>query len=325
MERFTLISTPAQDRRQAFARDVAQGLVGRPKQLSCCFFYDAEGSRLFETICDLPEYYPTRCEREILERHAPAIVKQMPERIALAELGSGNAVKTRLLIKALLDKQKHLRYLPIDICSAILRESAHKLVRDYPGLEVTAIAAEYQEGLRHLKAIHDPKLILWLGSNVGNFHRPEAADFLRQVRQCMTSEDRFLMGVDLRKDKQILEPAYDDAQGVTAEFNLNLLTRINHELDGHFKLDGFGHRAVYDQDLGRIEMYLVSRRPQQVRIDGLKSEVSFAANEAIHTENSYKYSPAEIAELAKQGGFAIEGQWFDDKHWFSVNLLKPIG
>jgi dimethylhistidine N-methyltransferase len=323
MNRFTLIQSRAEDRRKAFAQDVRAGLTQQPKELSCCYFYDAEGSRLFEAICDLPEYYPTRCEREILDRHAAAIVQPLPDDLTLAELGSGNADKTRLLIAALLKKQGRLRYVPIDICSAVLRDSAQQLVRDFADLEVTAVAAEYRDGLRHLQGIAGPKLILWLGSNVGNFHRAEAADFLRQVRSFMTAGDRFLMGVDLRKDRTILEPAYDDAQGVTAEFNFNLLIRINRELAGHFDLARFQHRAVYRDDLGRIEMHLVSRETQRIRIDALDLDVDFAAGETIHTENSYKYSLAEIEELATQGGFALAGQWFDARSWFSVSLLQP--
>ncbi len=352
-QRFRLIATSSSNRLAAFARDVRQGLTCLPKHLACCYFYDGEGSMLFEEICQLPEYYLTRAEREILEARAGEIAAQLPAGVTLVELGGGSAVKTRLLIEALLRRhdvvarshdvvarspdhatgchgretvpqQWTLRYVPIDICSAMLEKSALKLVEDYAGLEVLAVAAEYREGLRHLQAeTGQSKLILWLGSNVGNYHRPEAADFLRQVRQTMTAGDTLLIGIDLRKDRAVLERAYDDTQGVTADFNLNLLARINRELGGHFDLDAFRHRAIYDEEHGRIEMYLVSRRAQQVRIDSLSLEISLQAGEAIHTENSYKYSSAEIEALASAAGLRITAQWLDSQERFSVNLMAP--
>ncbi len=325
-QRFRLIATSASNRLAALARDVRQGLTATPKHLPCCYFYDAEGSLLFEEICQLPEYYLTRAEREIVEAQAGEIARQFATNVTLVELGGGSAVKTRLVIEAFLRRQETLRYVPIDICSAMLEKSALRLVEDYPGLEILAIAAEYREGLRHLQAeTKRSKLILWLGSNVGNFHRPEAADFLREVREPMTAGDGLLIGIDLRKDRTVLERAYDDAQGVTADFNLNLLARINHELGGHFDRDAFQHRAVYDEEQGRIEMYLVSRHAQRVRIDNLDLEISLQAGEAIHTENSYKYSPAEIEALASAAGLRVSAQWFDSQQRFSLSLMAPRG
>ncbi|MBY0524526.1 MAG: L-histidine N(alpha)-methyltransferase [Gemmataceae bacterium] len=324
MDRFCLIAADSRDRHNAFARDVKAGLLARPKHLNCCYFYDAEGSALFEAICELPEYYVTRAEREILQAHAGAIADRFPQGVRLVELGSGNSAKTRLLIAAFLQRQEHLQYVPIDICRVVLQESARELLRDYPKLEVVAVAAEYREGLRHLrKEAERPKLVLWLGSNVGNFDRGEAAEFLRQVRDTLGPDDRLLMGVDLRKERRALESAYDDAQGVTADFNLNLLTRINRELGGHFDRNRFRHRAVYNESVGRIEMYLVSTCAHTVRIDALDLEVAFAADEAIHTENSYKYSLAEIDALAHAAGLVTEAQLFDGDRRFSVNLLAP--
>jgi L-histidine N-alpha-methyltransferase len=323
-ERFRLIAASSRDRQEAFARDVRAGLTDSPKHLSCCYFYDEEGSLLFDAICELPEYYLTRAEQEILQSHADAIAGTCPPNIRLIELGSGSAIKTRLLIDALLRRQDALQYVPIDICSVVLQESASQLLRDYPRLQVLGIAAEYHEGLRHLRQESErPKLILWLGSNVGNFHRSEAAEFLARVRQTMTPADRMLMGVDLRKERSVLEPAYDDAQGVSADFNLNLLTRINRELDGHFDQDAFKHQAIYNEEAGRVEMYLVSTRDQVVRIKALGLDVPFKAGEAIHTENSYKYSLAEIDALLKEAGLRREKQWFDEARRFSVNLLAP--
>jgi dimethylhistidine N-methyltransferase len=320
-----LLTGATVNHRAEFARDVRHGLRQTPKALSCRFFYDAEGSRLFEAICALPEYYLTRAERAILRNHADSIVAACPPAVTLVELGSGSAVKTRWLIEALLRRQPNLRYVPIDISPTALTDSTQQLVDDYPQLEVAAIAAEYREGLRQLPtAAPGPKLVLWLGSNVGNFDRVEATNFLREVRQALTTDDRLLLGIDLRKDASILERAYDDRQGVTATFNLNLLARINRDLGGHFDLGAFRHRAVWNDTAGRVEMYLVSTGKQRVRIDALEMEVAFAEGEAIHTENSYKYSPEEIAALAKAIDCSIMGRWTDAEGRFSENLLAPI-
>jgi dimethylhistidine N-methyltransferase len=321
---FRLIAIDAGVRREAFARDVRAGLTGRPKRLDCCYFYDQDGSQLFDEICRLPEYYLTRAERAILSEHADEVVGRFAGPVTLVELGSGSAAKTRLLIEALLRRQPELCYVPVDICRTVLEDSAAELLRDYPSLEILAVAGEYQEGLRHLRAdAGRPKLVLWLGSNVGNFDRPAAAAFLRQVRQTLAAHDRMLVGIDLRKDRAVLERAYDDARGVTAQFNLNLLARINRELGGDFDLDRFRHRAVYDEEAGRVEMYLDSACDQEVTIGRLGLTVAFAAGEAVHTENSYKYSSAEIEALAAAAGLGVERQWLDGEGRFSVNLLAP--
>jgi dimethylhistidine N-methyltransferase len=321
---FTLIAGPRQDRRAAFARDVCAGLTASPKFLSCCYFYDPEGSRLFEEICTLPEYYLTRAEREILQTHAEELVARLRSDMRLVELGSGSSSKTRHLLSALVRRQSSLHYVPIDICSIILQETSLALQRDFPALQITALAMEYHYGLRHLQRMaKQPQLVLWLGSNVGNFHRDEAAEFLAEVRRLMTQEDRLLMGVDLRKNRDVLEPAYDDARGVTAEFNLNILARINRELQADFDLDAFRHIATYNDEAGRIEMYLVSTRPQRVTIRALELSIELAEGEPIHTENSYKYSLAEIGTLATAAGFHVTDQWFDKERRFSANLLAP--
>jgi len=321
MPRFRLVELTGGDPFVGFAQDVEAGLTAEPKHLSCRYFYDREGSRLFEAICKLPEYYLTRAETEILERHAPEIASLFPNDVTVIELGSGNAVKTRLLLEALLPGRQ-VRYVPIDICRPVLEESAADLLERFPRLEIVAVAAEYHEGLRHLRSESDrPRLILWLGSNIGNFRRAEAAEFLRRIRDTMTSADRMLVGVDLRKDRAVLEAAYDDAAGVTAAFNLNLLARINHELDGNFDLSAFQHRATYNQELGRIEMYLVSTRAQSVTMGRIGLTVQFAAGETIHTENSYKYSLAEINALAAAAGLQDLCFWQDTAGRFSLHFL----
>ena len=215
--RFRLIAMDTHTGLAAFARNVRKGLTSRPKQLSCCYFYDREGSLLFEEICELPEYYLPAAERSILNAHAAEIADSFPDEAVLVELGSGNAAKTRLLIDAFLGRQPTLRYVPVDISRTALEDSSRLLLQEYPGLEILAVAGEYHEGLRHLQAAGpQAKLILWLGSNVGNFNRDEATHFLGKVRQTMSPADRLLAGIDLRKERHILKRAYDDSRGVTA-------------------------------------------------------------------------------------------------------------
>jgi dimethylhistidine N-methyltransferase len=319
-----MIAGPRQDRRAAFARDVRTGLTASPKHLSCCYLYDREGSLLFEEICKLPEYYLTRAESEILESHADELAARLPAGVRVVELGSGYSIKTRLVLTAILRRQPRLLYVPVDICSVALQEAALALRSEIPNLEITALAAEYHDALGYLKHLpRQPQIVLWLGSNIGNFHHHEAAAFLEQVCEPLAHSDRLLVGIDLRKDRAALELAYDDARGVTAEFNLNLLARINRELEADFDLDAFRHRAVYNAEAGRVEMYLVSNRPQRVRIAGIDLDVDFVAGEAIHTENSYKYSQAEIDALAEGAGLHRECEWLDSRGRFSLNLFAP--
>ena len=310
----------------SFADAVSEGLTAVPKSLPCRFLYDAEGSALFEAICALPEYYPTRTERAILERHADDVAARFQVPITLAELGSGSSTKTRLLIEALLRSQGTLRYVPVDISSSILDESARELLESYGGLEIHAIAGEYRDGLHHVRReTRRPKLIAWLGSNIGNFSRGEAVAFVRAIREAMTEQDRLLLGVDLRKARSRLEAAYDDAQGVTADFNLNLLARINRDLGGHFDLRRFEHRATWEENPGRIVLELVSRVDQEVEIEDLGMAVKFAEGEALHTEDSYKYSIDEIDTLAAAADLRVAERWLDPNAWFSLNLLSPVG
>ncbi|MFN0243039.1 MAG: L-histidine N(alpha)-methyltransferase [Planctomycetota bacterium] len=306
------------------AREVERGLLARPKRLPCRFFYDDAGSELFEEICALPEYYLTRAEDEILRAQAAGIVASVPDDSAFVELGSGSARKTRHVIEAGLERSRSLVYIPIDISPAALAQSARELVATFPRLTVRALAAEYGEGLRLLRAESGgPMLVLWLGSNVGNFERVEAARFLTRLSLGMAADDRLLVGIDLRKDRRVLEAAYDDSAGVTARFNKNLLVRINRDLGAAFDPDSFRHVAQYDEVAGRISMYLESRVEQEVAIPALECSVRFARGERIHTEDSYKYSLREIDELARGGGFQVDATWLDDHGRFSVNLFRP--
>lgn len=307
----------------SFAADVRRGLARAPKRLPCVHLYDEEGSRLFDAICDLPEYYLTRAERSILAAHAQDIVANLAFDAAFVELGSGSARKTRLLIEAFLRRQRRLLYVPIDVSREMLASSAQELAGAYPPLSVHALVADYETGLRSLPvAREEAKLIAWLGSSIGNLDRDESTAFLREVATRMTATDRLLLGVDLRKDHDALERAYDDAAGVTARFNKNILARINRELAGHFELGRFRHRADYDASLGCVSMHLVSRGAQRVRIDALEMEVDIEAGELIHTESSWKYSPDEIDALAAAAGFAVEERFFDGERRYSVNLLR---
>lgn len=303
---------------------VQDGLSGPSKSLPCRYFYDEVGSGIFEEICDLPEYYLTRAEHEILRDRAAEIAERFDGPTTVVELGSGSSTKTRVLIEAFLHRHEALRYVPLDISETMLEESAHALLGDYPALEVIAIAADYHRGLARVREEEKShKLIVFLGSSIGNFTREDAAAFLRDVRASMAPNDRLLLGIDLRKDAGILKRAYDDSAGITAAFNKNILTRINDQLDADFDLDSFAHRAIVNEDIGRVEMHLVSLHDQNVRIGELNMDVEFKKNESIHTENSHKYSNREIEELASAADLRMVEQWRDTAQQFSLSLFAP--
>ncbi len=309
---------------EPFASNVLHGLSATPKTLSPKFLYDQNGSELFERICDLPEYYPTRTERSILIDHADNIVSLTEDEVALVELGSGSSTKTVLLLEAFLRAERDLHYLPIDISKSMLVKSTRALLRKYDGLRITAMASDYLTALTTIKERqHRQKLILFLGSSIGNYERRASENFLRKIRETMTDNDMLLIGMDLAKSKDILIPAYDDARGVTAAFNLNLLARINRELDGDFDLSQFHHRARFNRDESRVEMHLESLKDQEVYIGELDRSFHFSKGETIHTENSYKYPIAGIEEMAENCGLRLERSWYDDNKWFSLNLMVP--
>lgn len=323
-ERFSLITIDKEIFINNFSEDVRTGLTSESKYLPFVYFYDHVGSQLFEKICELPEYYLTRTEADILETNADDIVSQFSEETVLVELGSGSSAKTRILIEAFLERQSLAHYSPIDVSRQMLEESSCSLLKEYPDLEINAIAARYNEGIDHLNIRKDQQnLITWLGSSIGNFERSEVTTLLQHIQEAMHHDDRFLVGIDLQKDRTIIENAYNDTQGITAEFNLNLLTHVNRELGGNFNIDNFDHHAVYNEEIGRIEMYLVSNIDQKVFISDVDLEVSFTANEMIHTENSFKYSLDDIDTLAEESGLRLEQQWFDAERLFSLNLFAP--
>jgi len=308
---------------KAFARDVQSGLFSNPKRLSCRYFYDAEGSLLFERICRLPEYYPTEAEKMALEEHSSEIAALYPAPPTVVELGSGSSYKTRVLLDSILSRHGSARYVPIDISPSILRQTARDLTARYSGLRVTPLIGEYEDGLGRLeKEPGTGRLFLWLGSSIGNLDRAEASRFLLRLRAGLTPTDRLLIGIDLRKDPDVIEAAYNDSLGVTSLFNLNILSRINRELRGGFDTNTFRHQAIYEDAQGRVRMYLVSMREQSVPIVDLGVEIPFRAGEAIHTEDSYKYSPAEINALATNADLVLSRHWLDSGGRFSLNLFS---
>jgi dimethylhistidine N-methyltransferase len=304
------------------AEEVCEGLSSHPKRLPPKLFYDAEGSRLFEQITETPEYYPTRTERGILERHAQAVVAQAGTNLTLVEMGAGSASKTRVLITALLRRQLRLDFYPVDVSSSALHEAVSSLNGDFRGLHVSPIVADYSRQIPPLQSLPGRKLVLFIGSSIGNFEPEEARGFLKRLRRSLAPGDALLLGFDMRKDPATLHAAYNDRQGVTARFNKNVLARINRELDGRFDLSAFEHVAFWDQKKSRIEMHLESAVEQIVWVQDLDQAFYFSRGERLHTENSYKFSDATIATLLRGTGLRLENTWTDPKEWFSVVLAR---
>jgi dimethylhistidine N-methyltransferase len=285
-------------------------------------FYDAEGSRLFEQITQTAEYYPTRTERGILESHADDVIDAVGSNVSLVELGAGSASKTRVLISALLRRQLRLEFHPVDVSPTALKDALANLNGDFPRLRVRPIVADYSQSVPELTQIPGRKLVLFIGSTIGNFEPEEAMGFLNRIRRELRSGDALLIGFDMAKDARILRNAYNDASGVTARFNKNLLARINRELGADFDLDEFQHVAFWNRQMSRIEMHLESRVDQVVRIPDLDRNFQFCFGERIHTENSYKFTPSSIKRLLKQCGLNLEHRWTDSNEWFSVVLAR---
>jgi len=300
----------------AFATDVLEGLARQPKQLSPKYFYDVAGSELFEQITVLPEYYPTRTELGILHDHGAEIAAIIPGGAALVEFGAGATTKVRLLLQ-----HCDIRaYVPVDISGDFLNAQAATLRRDFPDLQIDPVTADFTTSFALPDAVKAmPKVGFFPGSTLGNFEPHEACAFLRSARQILGPGALMLVGVDLEKDEHALYAAYNDAAGITARFNLNLLVRINRELGGNFDLSAFKHRAVFNRERHRIEMHLVSRKPQTVRILG--KSFAFRTGESIHTENSYKYSIERFTTLAKGSGWTPRASWTDPDGLFSVHAL----
>ena len=307
----------AQPVASAFALDVLAGLTRQPKQLSPKYFYDAAGSDLFEQITRLPEYYPTRTELGILDERGGEIAELLPRNAALVEFGAGATTKVRRLLQSCCIAA----YVPVDISAEFLQAQAHKLRHDFPQLKVHPVAVDFTETFAlppEVRAL--PKVGFFPGSTIGNFEPHEASAFLRRAAEILGRGALIILGVDLEKDEQILHDAYNDAAGVTAKFNLNLMVRMNRELGTNFELAAFEHRAIYNRDLYRIEMHLISKRPQMVGVCG--RSISFRTGESIHTENSYKYSIERLAQLARRSGWAPLKWWTDSRGMFSIHALR---
>lgn len=300
-----------------FYTEVINGLQCDPKTIPPKFFYDEKGSKLFDAICKLPEYYPTRTETALLSKHADEIANLIGRECLLIEPGSGSSQKVRMLLEAL----QPAAYMPMDISRNYLLQAAQQLAADYSWLEVHATCIDFTSELTLYSGLpHAHRVAFFPGSSIGNFEPAEAIGFLQNIARMVGVDGGLLIGVDLKKDESILNAAYNDAQGVTAKFNLNLLARINRELDADFDLDLFQHEAFYNSDAGRIEMHLTSCSPQTVTIDGKKINIS--DNESIHTENSYKYGIEEFSSMAKMAGFELVNVWTDADKLFSLHYYQ---
>src|SRR3569833_305590 len=300
----------------AFAKEVIADLAHQPKRLSPKYFYDATGSELFEQITQLPEYYPTRTELGILRDRGPEIAAIIPQGAVLIEFGAGATTKVRLLLQSCAFKA----YVPVDISGDFLNGQADALREDFPDLAVHPVVADFTTPFALPDAIKDmPKVGFFPGSTIGNFEPHEACRFLRSAREILGPGALMIVGADLEKDERMLYKAYNDAAGVTARFNLNLLVRINRELGGNFDISAFTHRAIYNREQHRIEMHLVSRKPQNVRLLG--TSFAFRTGESIHTESSYKYSIERFGALARGSGWNVQNTWTDADKMFSVHAL----
>lgn len=307
------------DARDAFAEEVHAGLSQTPKWLSPKWLYDEEGSRLFDQITELEDYYPTRVESSIMREHAADMANAIGEGAVIIEFGSGSSTKTRVLLSRVHALQA---YVPVDISEEFLLQSAAELRQDYPGLDVVPVVADYTGAVPLPDRVHDAerRVVYFPGSTIGNFHPSQARHFLQRIARLCGQHGALLIGVDLKKDPRILHAAYNDREGVTAQFNRNLLVRMNRELDANFDLERWVHYAYYNPGEGRIEMHLVSLRDQDVRVDG--RTYHFGSGESLWTESSYKFGVDEFGELAASAGLQIRKTWTDAGRRFGVLWLE---
>ena len=304
---------------RSLAEDVLDGLTRPFKELPPKHFYDARGAELFDQICELPEYYPTRAERAILEQKASELAA-LTNAVELVELGSGTAAKTRVLLDALHAAGTLQRYVPVDVTESMVRDCAETLTEEYPGLRVHGVIGDFERHLDGVPEAIGPRIVAFLGGTVGNFQPGSRRRFLRSIGCLLGPGDHLLMGTDLVKDPGVLEAAYDDEQGVTAEFNLNVLRRLNRDLGADFDLSAFRHQAIWVPDASRIEMRLVSTRAQVVTIGG--EVIQFAADESIITEHCHKYTPELFATQAGAAGWTARQTWTDARSYFHVQYLE---
>lgn len=307
---------------RSFAEEIRNGLTQTPKTTSPRFLYDERGSELFTGITQTDDYYVTDVERSILNTYAKEIFNAVGSQVVLNEPGAGDCSKTRILIEAALERQDGLHFEPIDISGAQLKKTSQALINQYDNLDITGVTGQYEEGLERLDPVDDPRLIVFLGSSIGNFSRSEAVDLLAKFSKFMEDRDRLLIGVDLIKDRDVLERAYDDSEGVTAQFNKNLLRRINRELGGRFDPDTFTHQAPFVEEKSRVEMRLVSDREQDVYVENLSQSFHFDEGEYIHTESSHKFTVEGFKELAREAGLTPDTHWTDDREYFAEILFR---
>lgn len=301
---------------------VRHGLSQPRKWLPPWLFYDATGSALFEAITRLPEYYVSRTERGILQQNAAHIVDALGQDMTLMELGAGTATRTQVLLEAIVQRQGSCTYYPVDVSRRALDEAQARLAAQVPNVDIHPLHAFNHHALEHVQQVPGPKAVLFLGSSLGNDDPADALAFLTAVRLVLTDGDALLLGMDHVKDPAILVPAYDDAQGVTARFNRNILTRLNRELHADFMGERFDHVALWNAPRKRMEMHLQSRGAQQVTVLDLGETFFFHDSERIHTENSYKYTRRMVASLLESAGFILEQQWEDPRSWYGVYLAR---
>ena len=311
---------PQHQEQSEFEADVLNGLHATPKHIPAKYFYDAVGSDLFERITEVPEYYPTRCEMSTLRRHSADIAKLIPAGAALVEFGSGSSKKARIVLSA---APKLAAYVPVDICGEMIEREAAELRVDFPELKVLPVTADICKpfALPAEAKAAPARVGFFPGSTIGNFEPHEAAEFLRNAANILGEGATLIVGVDLIKPAEVLNAAYNDAEGVTAKFNLNLLARINRELDADFVLEQFTHQARFNRETGSIEMHLRSTEDQIVSIPRAEISVHFRKNETIWTETSHKYSLEEVGSMAEDAGFRCDAQWADREWTFAENLL----
>jgi L-histidine Nalpha-methyltransferase len=323
-DRLSIITPPDSGSIEDFASDVRRGLTSFSKYLLPKYFYDNRGSELFEKITGLKEYYPTEVERSII-KNISRILPQIDKNIStIVEIGSGSSNKTKHIIRSYSESRDKVNYIPIDI-SEIIIQSSLNLLDNYCNVIIDGIIADYEYGLEIVPDLSDePKLYLFLGSSIGNFTFNESINFLSNISSMMTAQDKLLIGFDRIKDRKVLNKAYDDNQGVTAKFNLNILERINRELNADFNLNEFEHQVRFNEEESRIEMHLVSAKLQTVNIKDLDLQINFEIGESIHTENSYKYSEVMINKLAEGSGLEIVENFTDEQKYFSLCLFQGV-
>lgn len=311
------------EEKNTFAEDVKNGLLSANKFLLPKYFYDVRGSELFERICETEEYYLTRTELSIIKNSADHISSSNLNKNMLVELGSGSSVKSKHILDSFLKNRDKVKYVPIDV-SDIIVESSQKLIEKYANLHITGLVSFYEEGVDFISQLDEsPKVILFLGSSIGNFTFDAEETFLMRLRDDMWEDDILLIGFDMIKDEKVLLSAYNDREGITSEFNLNILRRINEGLGGNFNLKMFKHDAIFNKDESRIEMHLVSIEAQEVYIKAIDETIAFEKGETIHTENSHKFSDEKIEDIANRADLFVSEKFKDEKNYFSLCILKP--